>query len=628
MDAQPFAKRVPLFIIIGLLLMSSAQGTAAGLEPVAPLPQASPRLMVLRDTGVMRNGLPVLEEHGGNEEVVRALGRGFASTMVNLYALEQAYLHGKGGPPPEPAYLLLSQNEGGFPRFGFFLGGTDKSGVGYVDLHEDQRVAGRFGALDQIFPHELAHVILHQLAGPPPPGGSNQIHAVGLQTDPGYAFDEGFAEHFQIIVVDDPNVDPWTRALTFDVGLGSVAYLTLAAYTREMSAPWSLLTRRRMTFPLWYSGTEQVLRYHGVKANVFARAPHIPDHLLNGDDPYRAYLLDNILPGEPEDPPKPFRRMIATEGVIASFFYEWSTNETLLNSYREESFYQQFGITADDVGPLENAYLKLFHVFYEHKPHDILELIAGYQETFPDEVDAVDQVARTTFLGQEMVTAPQIWLANPDFQTGTSLFDQFRGMPRTHTFDLNAASEVDLISVPGVDRILADMIQYQSPYASVGDLAEVPGVTPEVAERFRTMRRSMQSLSSSAQEMESGLSLNDILKPYYRRLIRFLIPAALLAAILYWLARISLDPGEVLSRPSWLSSVLNGVAATLIGVLGAMSWATAPFLLALLSVVAWLGLPAATWAFWKTGDLRQSAAVLVAWFAAALPVAAVLTPLP
>ncbi len=584
--------------------------------------------MILRDTGVMRNGLPVLEEHGGAQDVVRSLGRGFASTMIDLYALEQAYLHGKGGPPPEPAYLLLSQNEGGFPRFGFFLGGTDKSGVGFVDLREGQRTSGSFGALDQIFPHELAHVILHQMAGPSPPGGSNQIHAVGLRTDPIYAFDEGFAEHFQIMVVDDPNVDPWTRALTFDVGYGTAAYLTLAAYKHEMSAPWAPLTRRRMTFLFWYSGTEQVLRYHAVKANIFARAPRIPDRLLSDDDPYHAYLLDNIMPGEPEDPPKPFRQMIATEGVIASFFYQWTTNETFLNKYREEGFYQQFGTTADDVGPLENAYLKLFHVFYEHKPHDVLELIAGYQATFPDEADAVDQMARTAFLGQEMVAAPQIWLANPDFQTGTSLYDQFRGMPRTHTFDLNAASEVDLIGVPGVDRILADRIRNQSPYASVDDIAEVPGVTLEVAERFRAMRRAMESLSSSVQEMETGLSFGDILKPYYWRLIRLLLPAALLAAIFYWLARFALDTGEVLERPFWLRLLLNGVAATLIGLLGAASWPAAPFLLALISVAAWLGLPAAAWAFWQTGDLRQTAAILVAWLAAALPVATLLTPIP
>jgi hypothetical protein len=32
----------------------------------------------------------------------------------------------------------------------------------------------------------------------------------------------------------------------------------------------------------------------------------------------------------------------------------------------------------------------------------------------------------------------------------TTLFDQFRALPRRHTFDLNAASLVDLLTVEGV----------------------------------------------------------------------------------------------------------------------------------------------------------------------------------
>ena len=68
MNQQSLANRAPLVITLGLLLMTSAQDTAAGPESPAPLPQASPRLMILRDTGVMRTGLPVLEEHGADVE--------------------------------------------------------------------------------------------------------------------------------------------------------------------------------------------------------------------------------------------------------------------------------------------------------------------------------------------------------------------------------------------------------------------------------------------------------------------------------------------------------------------------------------------------------------------------------
>jgi hypothetical protein len=414
-----------------------------------------------------------------------------------------------------------------------------------------------------------------------------------------------------------------------------------------------------MSFPLWYSGTEQILRYHAVKANAFARAPEIPDELLLGNDPYPAYLLENILPGQPEDPPKAFRRMIATEGVVASFFLTWATSDGLRESYRAPSFYEQFGIEIENVGPVENVYLKLFHVFYEHKPHDLLALIDAYEREYPDELAAVSGVARDTFLGQEMVAAPQLWLANPAFQTGTSLYDQFRGLPRTHTFDLNAASEVDLVGVRGVDRFLADMIRFKAPYASVEDLADVPGVTPEILEEFRELERAMERLQTSAQEMESELALSAILRTYTRRLIVFLVPAALIAGFFYWSARLMFDvrpdpdtaparsspsarevgdvaiplvsaaaSGPTISRPSWIRILLNGVAATLVGLVGAASWGALPLGPSLVSVAAWLGLPGAAWSFWKTGDIWQAGAVLLAWIVAALPVAILMTPLP
>jgi hypothetical protein len=351
--------------------------------------------------------------------------------------------------------------------------------------------------------------------------------------------------------------------------------------------------------------------------------------------------------------------MIATEGVVASFFHIWATNDSLRESYRAPSFYEQFGTEIEDVGPVENVYLKLFHVFYGHKPHDLLALIAAYEREYPDEMAAVSEVTRETFLGQEMVAAPQIWLANPEFQTGTSLYDQFRGLPRTHTFDLNAASEVDLIGVRGVDRILADMIRFQAPYASVEGLADVSGVTPEILEEFRGLERAMASLRSSVQEMESELLLSEILRPYFSRLIVFLALAALLAAFLYLCARLLFDVrpdkdtapvrtspsargvGEVpsplpsaaesipaISSPSWIRILLNGVAATLVGLVGAASWSTAPLLMSLVTVTAWLGLPGAAWAFWKTGNIWQAGAVLLAWVVAALPVAMLMTPLP
>ena len=179
----------------------------AGVAAAAP-PQL---LVVLEPTGKTRDGLPVLTRHRDGGRVAAVLARGFSGRLLRLYALEQAFLSRATGRAPEPAYLLLSNRQGGFPQFGFYLDGVKKADAGWVDLHRSSTLSGRFGAMDQIFPHELLHVIVRQLAGEPRESGGNQMHAIGVRTDPVNAFGEGFAEHVQVMSVDDPDAAPGDR---------------------------------------------------------------------------------------------------------------------------------------------------------------------------------------------------------------------------------------------------------------------------------------------------------------------------------------------------------------------------------------------------------------------------------
>jgi len=295
------SRLVPILRAMGELavhvLLAVAVILPCPVEASAAQEDGPPSLVLLADTGEMRDGLPVFRARQDGGAAAEALGRGFATTMLRLYALEQVYLQRHEGNEREPAYLLLSDNEGGFARFGFWLGDTAKPEVGYVDLNRGHTPTGRFGAMDQMFPHELGHVVLQHLVGAPRPGGSNQIHAIGVRTDPSYAFNEGFAEHFQVVAAEDPGAWPPTAALAADTALENRAAASLAAYRREMTALWAPLTRMRSTFPLWYSGTEQILRYHAVRDNAFAHRPSLPGRLLAGPDPYAAYLLESLLPG-------------------------------------------------------------------------------------------------------------------------------------------------------------------------------------------------------------------------------------------------------------------------------------------------------------------------------------------
>src|SRR5574337_426981 len=100
-------------ILVPLILMVSST-CASGAE--------KPLLVVLEETGQKREGVPVFGIHPNNAQVVAKLLRGWPLHMLRLFRCEQTYLRANGGPEPEPAYLLLSNNQGGFPRYGFFLG--------------------------------------------------------------------------------------------------------------------------------------------------------------------------------------------------------------------------------------------------------------------------------------------------------------------------------------------------------------------------------------------------------------------------------------------------------------------------------------------------------------------------
>ncbi len=614
--------RCPLILTLILSATAATPGSAEICQ-AATGDHPAEALVVLRETGEERDGLPVLTAHDSSSAIVASLRRGFGAVALRLFQMEQRYLLEHEGSGMEPAYLLLSENEGGFPRFGFYLDDERKTSVGFVDLHRSKPLSGRFGASDQIFPHELAHVLLIQLAGPPVDGGSNQVHAIAVRTDPSYAFHEGFAEHFQVLAIDHPEAAPDTRALAVDARRLRQVQDNLEAYRRETLARWAPLGRLRMTFPLWYSGAEQLLRYHAVKGNHFAREASIPERLLGSGDPYEAYLLENLLPGSERAPPRSRRRMESTEGVVASFFVRWVESQGLRNTWQADSFYEQFGVTPDALTPTENVYLKLFNAIYQAKPGSVAALIVAYREEFPDEAAYVDSIVEEVFLGQAPVVAPELWLANPDFSTGTSLFDQLRGLPRTHTFDLNGGSLTDLVAIPGVELDLARKILRDGPYDEVGQLAGIAGLSDELLRQFEAMHNEMARLPSSSDEREAGLSLGAIVRPYIIRLVILMTLASALGAAAYRTLRRRSNQDD-LSR---FRLGLNGFAASTLALLGGWMLGGFPLGYALGTVALVFGLPAALFGLYGTRRARTALWILAAWIGAAVPMAFLVTPL-
>lgn len=575
----------------------------------APVGRAAERgLVVLTETGQKRDGVPVLKLHSEPSAVADVLTRGFSGRLLRLYRFEQEYLHRAAGSAPEPAYLLLSGERGGFPRFGFYLDAEDKRHAGYVDLHRSSPLKGRFGSMDQVFPHELAHIIVRQLAGESGQGGSNQMHAIGVRTDPYQAFSEGFAEHFQVMAIDDPDADPATSALASDSELKKTAEEQAARYVRELESPWALAGPMRMGFLTWFSGTEQVWRYFAVKANAFAHTTELPENVIARENLYPAYLIQNVVPGDLHAPAKSVPVLLSTEGWVSSLFYRWATSDAILQRYREEEFYARFGTSRAEVSPLENCYLKLFHVLFTRKPGDTAAVVNGYKEVFPDESALIDALVQDTLLGQRLQAAPAVWLANREFQTGSSLFDQFRCLPRTHTFDLNAATVVDLLGVPGMTPSLADRILKGAPYFSIADLKRVPDLPQVVFGKFAAMSLEMQQLREGT-ESEEGINLGAMVMSYVWRALIILLSASAAGAFLYRRARAG----------GWLRAAINGFTASILVLVLAWMTTGTGARVAFLGPVLLFGVPAALWQLARHRRYAQAARILLAWMGAAIP---------
>ncbi len=580
---------------------------AALLCGTASAQAASPLLVILRPTGQTRDGLPVLTRHTDAAAVEAVLTRGFSGRFLRLHALEQAFLSHRTGRAPEPAYLLLSDRQGGFPQFGFYLDDEKKADVGWVDLHRSSTVSGRFGAMDQIFPHELLHVIVRQLAGEPRESGGNQVHAVGVRTDPVNAFDEGFAEHVQIMAVDDPEAVPETRALVGDPRPLERATRDLERYARELSWRWAPVRPSQVRFLLWFGRTEQALRYHAVKANLFAHESPVPASLLDRHDKYQAYLWQNVVPGTPDGAAKSAPVMLSTEGVVAHLVWRFVTDPAL-QQQPESDVLARFGVVASEVTPLETVYLKLFVALADGRPGTAADLLRAYMRAFPADAAAVARIVRDALLGQELPSAPEIWLANDALMPGTSLFDQYRGLPRPHTFDVNAASELDWLTVPRVAPDLARRLVAGAPYASLEALRTVPDMTPELLAHVSEMSTAMKALLSPASAEEESLSLWSIAMPYLLRLGGVILTAALAGA---WLAR----RARVARR--W-TAALMGLAAACVTI--AFAWiVSSPWWYPVLGPVVLFGVP---WAAWRVVRRRKAGALVVplaAWAAATMP---------
>lgn len=478
------------------------------------------------------------------DAVRSALDSSFAQQVLRLDRWARDYAAARrsasGAAPDEylvaPMYLLMSNEEGGFPRFGFWL--DDAAGqrklvqAGFVDLVVS-RNSVETGDFEEIFSHELGHLILRALTGGVPPGFSHTMHLSMDVTDYPTAFDEGFAEHFQPLV-RDATTNRYLRRIASGTAAGDLE-------------------------TLWLSAADDELRTDGVKRNAFIHRKPIPAALLDSPgNPYRAFVEEETSTAFLRTQLRTGQEMMGSEGVIATLFYRIVNDSAVRHHYREPSFYGPFlgvqsGAPERAVSPFENAELKLFAALYAsrgaagNRP-PMITLADAYAKLFPDEArrlyarfiettwgatasrQVADALTRASASGHSgdlagyrasrpfprldsLITrvtegtraldadlGPELWIANTGFRIGRAFWSTQRTEPLT--MNLNATNVAELMTIPGVSLATARAIlaarERRGWLRSVEDLrGSVPAA---VVIRLRGMQRDMGRLGTFARD--------------------------------------------------------------------------------------------------------------------------------
>jgi len=534
-----------LGILIVLTLCPFHKASAAQEGAIVPvgilLPAADAQGRIIQATAPDGKAYPVFRPPQDSpliQHVRAVLQNSFAQQALRLdrYA-RNLLLHEPGGGGEqrltEPMYLLLSGEEGGFARYGFWL--EDQRGgrrLVLVDLVVDEGDIAT-GNLEEIFSHELGHLILKSLLGDINSGPSRKMHQSMTVTDYSTAFDEGYAEHFQPLV-RDANDNAYLRELT------------KGATATDLNL-------------LWLSRLDQQMRTDGVKRNLFIHRKALPAAALQPDpDRYQLYVDSETSVGFLSDELKNAQEMMACEGVIATLFYRFVNDDRLRNQYREAGFYQQFlasGVSRDEIKqaipPYENVNLKLFAALRRVAAEStrarqplMIELVKAYASLFPEEAEAICRVFLQTTHGvtasQDLASTferaavagrrgdieafpqrsgaafsllratadqiahgklalganlgPELWVLNPSFKIAPAIWERDRTLPLT--LNLNSATEAELMTLPGVDLAIARRMvaerRARGFFRSLDELRVAAGLSPGLLKSLEEMSSQMQ----------------------------------------------------------------------------------------------------------------------------------------
>lgn len=467
-------------------------------------------LVVMKPTGKMIQGLPemvpVADTTKLYSKVNDIVSASFVQQAIELYFLAETYLYHKNKLPTiEPAYLALSNNDGGFAKVGFYLktkaGQVSKSSVPYIDIVES-RIEGSIEKLmsfTQLYPHEMGHLIYDMLN--PNKGKyrsrSLDMHYFSVITDYTTAFHEGFAEHIENVSRLHEKNKAVKRGVFSDIErIKTKSVIAIDGFEKDLTYPIRL-GYFKISMPLWYQKYENLKRYDHVingKAKYLNSAPEL--NKLQDQLTFRnAGLRQN------KNTLRNYVQALSTEGVISTFFTNLTQSE-VAGHYLEADFYSPFVMDSAAVlnspnevfSPMQNQFLKYFAVFHEHmsvgetSESAFVDFMEGYIEAFPSEEPVVKKIFKeATGLEYDKLLPPQIWLLVKNYSHRLIVPDPYGAFTvPAYTFDLNAAETEDLLTIKGLDKEEAlKIIEYRKTkgfFNSLDQIKDIKGLSVQSGE--------------------------------------------------------------------------------------------------------------------------------------------------
>ena len=545
-----------LFLFFNTILSIDALSLAPSID------QAGPNIILMKPTGETVDELPVMEvipdTSSTYKQVLHVINHSFVSEFLDLYPYFQSYLKAQGKIDDiEPAYLALTEVDGGYARYGFCLktpeGVIRKPGIPYVDITAGRAMSSpnKLMSFTQLFPHEMGHIFIHELCQEDTTAFNTKsvnLHFFPIITDYSTAMNEGFAEHIENVsrvYEKNPEIIQGIRSDSMKISEASERYIS--GFERDIAYPFRL-GYYKTTMLYWFQSYEDLNRYQkGMNGEI----------RYNSEVPTRGNLKDRItyrnagLRFNNRQNRNPVQ-MHATEGAVAAFFSALTTSSLGFN-YLDSGFYKPFlhdkSLTVKHPNvyftPWQNQFLKYFRVFHEFvltnnaKKSQFADFLEGYIQLYPDEKDTVIAIYEKVLgLPYTLELPPPIWILVKDYDHRMVVFDPYDAITiPVYTFDLNAAEEEDLLTLDNVGkedaRRIIDYRETNGLFNQISELNKIPDVEAESIEAILQNRMDDAYFESFMEGFQPELSLKSlIIKPVKHIMLRSLLFFTLVVVVL------------------------------------------------------------------------------------------------